>query len=146
MATAPPSYSALPTPPDTNDPLNFDTRADAFLAALPAFQTETNALAANAYANASDANTQASAAAASAATAVTNAATAASNAGATIWVSGTTYSVGDARYSPINLRVYRRKVGGAGTTDPSLDPTNWMPAIPDPTGSNVFLALNFGGL
>lgn len=46
-------------------------------------------------------------------------------AGAIVWVSGTTYAVGDARYSPINMQTYRRKVAGAGTTDPSLDLTNW---------------------
>lgn len=33
----------LPTPPSTSDPTNFNTRADAFLGALPAFVTEANA-------------------------------------------------------------------------------------------------------
>lgn len=35
----------LPTPPSTSDPANFNTRADAFLGALPAFVTEANAYA-----------------------------------------------------------------------------------------------------
>lgn len=41
------------------------------------------------------------------------------------WVSGTTYTAGQVRYSPIDFFSYRRKTNGAGTTDPSLDPTNW---------------------
>ena len=36
--------TALPTPPSTDDPTNFDSRADTFLAALPTFVTEANAL------------------------------------------------------------------------------------------------------
>lgn len=50
-------------------------------------------------------------------------------AGAVAWVSGTTYAVGDARYSPINMQTYRRVISGAGTTDPSLDTTNWTLAL-----------------
>lgn len=42
-----------------------------------------------------------------------------------VWVSGTTYAAGDIRYSPLDFYSYRRKANGAGTTDPSLDPTNW---------------------
>lgn len=52
MATAPPAVTPLPTPPSTSDPANFDTRADAFLGALPTFQTETDAVAENVYDNA----------------------------------------------------------------------------------------------
>ncbi|MBY0498907.1 MAG: hypothetical protein K2Q14_07035 [Gammaproteobacteria bacterium] len=43
----------------------------------------------------------------------------------TAWVSGTTYTAGQVRYSPIDSLMYRRKTNGAGTTDPSLDTTNW---------------------
>lgn len=39
------SITALPTPPTREDPSNFAQRADAFLAALPGFATEANALA-----------------------------------------------------------------------------------------------------
>ena len=46
-------------------------------------------------------------------------------AGAAKWVSGTTYAEGDVRWSPISYLSYRRKVAGAGTTDPASDPTNW---------------------
>jgi len=36
--------SPLPIPPSKADPVNFSTRADAFLGALPTFQAEANAL------------------------------------------------------------------------------------------------------
>lgn len=130
--TPPPSVTALPTPPSTASPSNFDARADAFLGALPVYQTEQNALAANVYANALEAAASATAAQASkeaAQTSESNAAAsmaaAAASAGAALWVSGTSYSVGDVRWSPANGRVYRRIVAGAGSTDPSGDGTNW---------------------
>ena len=130
--TTPPTISALPTPPSTSDPATFDTRADAFMAALPTHTTETNAASANVYANAVDAASSASAAASSANAASSSAATAVSAAGATLWVSGTTYAIGDVRYSPANQKIYRRKTAGAGTTDPSADSTNWGVVSTDP--------------
>lgn len=130
--TTPPTISALPTPPSTSDPATFDTRADAFMAALPTHTTETNAASANVYANAVDAASSASAAASSANAASSSAATAVSAAGATLWISGTTYAIGDVRYSPANQRIYRRKTAGAGTTDPSADSTNWGVVSTDP--------------
>lgn len=39
------TITALPTPPTRQDPINFADRADEFLAALPTFATETNAVA-----------------------------------------------------------------------------------------------------
>jgi len=44
--------AALPTPPNSGDPANFDTRADTFLSSLPTFQTQTNQLATDTYNNA----------------------------------------------------------------------------------------------
>lgn len=44
---------------------------------------------------------------------------------AQLWQSGQTYAQGDAVISPIDLQTYRRKSAGGGTTDPSLDSTNW---------------------
>ena len=96
--------TALPTPPQRSDPTNFATRADAFMSALPTFATEATALEATVLAQASTVQAIASAVA---------------------WVSGTTYAIGDARWSPITLQTYRRITAGAGTTDPSLDGTNW---------------------
>ena len=117
--------TALPTPPTRSDPLNFSTRADAFLSAIPTFATEANALQVdvnNKQATASAAATSASDSQTAAAASKT-AAEAASN--ATAWVSGTTYAVGNVRYSPTDFMSYRRKTAGAGTTDPVSDTTNW---------------------
>lgn len=111
--------SALPTPPSRQDPANFNDRADTFLAALPLFQSEANTLQTDVNAKQVQANTSAVNAAASELAA-------ANTAGATIWVSGTTYAIGANRFSPINYLTYRRKTAGAGTTDPSLDATNWQ--------------------
>jgi len=111
--------SALPTPPSRQDPTNFNDRADAFLGALPQFQSEANTLQ-------TDVNAKQLAADYSATLAAASELAAANTAGATIWVSGTTYAVGVNRFSPINFLTYRRKTAGAGTTDPSLDATNWQ--------------------
>ena len=126
------TISALPTPPSRSDPANFAARGDAFLGALPTFVTETNAVAsevntnaANAETSAATATTKASQAAASAAAALQSVADAAAVAGATQWVSGTTYAIGNVVWSPLSYLNYRRKTAGAGTTDPSLDSTNW---------------------
>lgn len=118
MPTLPPSVTTLPTPPSRSDPANFPTRGDAFLAALPTFQSDTNAVGANVYANAVEA-------AASATSAASSAAVAAASAGAPVWVSGTTYAIGAVVYSPVSYLIYRRRTAGAGTTDPSADSTNW---------------------
>lgn len=105
------TITALPTPPSRDDPANFASQADTFLAALPTFATEANALA-------SDVNTDA-------ANAASSAAAAAAASGASKWVSGTTYAEGNLVWSPANYYIYRRKSAGAGTTDPSSDSTNW---------------------
>ena len=99
--------TALPEPPSRNSPSTFADVGDAFLAALPTFGTEANTLRDTVVA------------------AEANCIAAAAGAGATLWVSGTTYAAGNARYSPIDYQTYRRKTAGAGTTDPSLDSTNW---------------------
>lgn len=123
----------LPTPaPTRTDPNNFPARGDALVAALPAFVTQTNAVATEMETNraltqtgATTATAQATAAAVSATAAQQSAVVAASAAGSAIWVSATTYAVGAVVYSPLTLLTYRRRTAGAGTTDPSLDPTNW---------------------
>lgn len=109
----------LPTPPTRSDPVSFNSRADAFLTALPAFATEANALLL-------DVNSKQTAAATSAANALASELAAAASSTATAWVSGTTYAIGNVRFSPITYLSYRRKTAGAGTTDPSADSTNWQ--------------------
>jgi hypothetical protein len=137
MPTPPPPITALPLAPSRDDSVNFSARADAFVAALPPFGTEANALASNVYSNALEAEVDATAAAASEATAgsfagqsAASALLAAQNTAAPLWVSGTTYAIGAVVYSPLDAAIYRRKTAGAGTTDPSLDSTNWAPAGP----------------
>ena len=112
------TITPLPTPPSRDDPTNFRTRGDAFLGALPTFGSEANALAGEVNANATAAASSATAAAASATEA-------ASVSGVALWVSGTTYAAGVCVWSPADYQTYRRKSGGAGTTDPSADSTNW---------------------
>ena len=118
----------LPTPPSRNDPTNFATRADAFLGALPTFQTEANALEVAVDADAVAAAASAASAASSLTAAQAAAAGAAASANVTKWVSGTTYTEGAVVWSPINFLSYRRRTTGGGTTDPSADSTNWAQA------------------
>ena len=127
----------LPLPvPSRTDPTNFSVRADNFLGELPDFATQVNALATELTAlgntvetNKNTAVTAANNAQASAFAATGSANNAATSSGAALWVSGTTYSLGALVYSPITGRTYRRKIAGAGTTDPSADATNWIPIV-----------------
>jgi len=131
-----PPISALPSPPSRQDPANFADEADAFLGALPTFQSETNTAGTYIEGKASEAETSATNAATSATGAATsatnsaNSATAAANsaasAGGVLWVSGTSYAVGYVVYSPITFTNYRCIQATSGTTDPSLDETNWV--------------------
>lgn len=45
--------------------------------------------------------------------------------GAAAWVSGRTYQKSEGAISQVNFQTYRRRVTGAGTTDPANDSTNW---------------------
>lgn len=131
-----PPISALPSPPSRQDPANFADEADAFLGALPTFQTETNTAGTYIEGKAAEAETSATNAATSATGAATsatnsaNSATAAANsaasAGGVLWVSGTSYAVGYVVYSPITFTNYRCIQATSGTTDPSLDEVNWV--------------------
>lgn len=106
------AITPLPPAPLLSDSTStFNSKAFVFVDSLSTFVTETNDLAIQV---SDDAQTAEAAAAAAVATT-----------SATQWVSGTTYSLGAVVWSPANYLLYRRKVAGAGTTDPSLDPTNW---------------------
>lgn len=105
--------TALPSPPSRQDPTNFNDRADAFLGALPQFQSEANALESNV-----NDREQSTVAASNTALAIVN---------ITKWASGTTYANGAVVWSPINGLAYRRiTTSGSGTTDPSSDTTNYV--------------------
>lgn len=119
-----PPISALPASPSRQDPANFATEADAFLGALPTFQTQVNAAGTYIDGVGTAADADATSAAASAASAAASAAAAAQV--ASVWVSGGSYTAGNVRYSPINFLTYRAKTTHSGiTTDPSLDATRW---------------------
>lgn len=128
MPTSPTTPTPAPTPPDRADRATFSARATASFthlkdSAIP----QLAALATNAFDNATEAVNSATIALGAVATS-----------GAVLWVSGTTYAIGNLVYSPANFANYRRKTSGAGTTDPSLDATNWAATyVP---GSLVLLA------
>lgn len=67
----------------------------------------------------------------SASAAASSANAAAASAGGQLWVSGTTYGVGALVFSSVTGRNYRRLIAGEGTTDPSIDSTNWMATLLD---------------
>lgn len=121
-----PPISTLPTPPSRQDPANFATEADAFLGALPTFQSQVNAAGTYIDGIGAAVDVDAAAAAASALTAQAAATTAVNAANAQAWVSGTTYAAGAVVYSPITYQTYRCILGTSGTTDPSVDTTHWV--------------------
>lgn len=119
------TVTALPTPPTRADAINFATRADEFLAALPTFGDELNTVAGEVNTNAANALAAYNNAAASAAAALASETAATYVASAALWVSGTSYTIGQCTFSPTDYQTYRRKTNGAGTTDPVSDSTNW---------------------
>jgi hypothetical protein len=115
------TITALPAAPNrsTDNASTYVTKADAMMAALPTFVTETNTVA-------GEVNTNATSAAANAIIADASATAAASSVNAAAWVSGNTYTTGQCVYSPIDYQTYRHITASSSlTTDPSLDTTNW---------------------
>ena len=109
MPTSPPALTPAPASPDRSDSATFSARAIALDDWTKNFHVPELQIAINAaYNNAVEA------------------AVSATTAGAVPWVSGTIYAIGNVRTSPLNALPYRRKTTGAGTTDPSLDGTNWV--------------------
>lgn len=118
MPTSPPTITAPPSAPSRTSPSTFATLADAWVAWLESEASDIGTAATDTYNNAVEAAASATAAQAAAA-----------SVDAALWVSGTTYAIGDIRKSPITYFAYRRLTSGAGTTDPSADPTNWALAV-----------------
>lgn len=141
--TQPPVIDPVPTPaPQRGDPITFSDRVDAFIRWLTAAVLQFTLLAQNVYNNAVDAFNSASSAANSATSAATQAANAESVVGIPAWVSGTTYAKNATAISQVNFQSYRRKVAGAGTTDPANDTTNWRIIA---NGSNTFVPVPMAG-
>lgn len=149
-----PPITTLPSPPSRQDPTNFADEADAFLGALPTFQSEANALGSYLDGVGAEVDTDATAAAASASAAATsetnaaNSATAAANSAASVasaWVSGASYSVGTLVYSTLDYKTYRAITTHSGeTTDPSSDTTNWVAMGGISTGKSIAMSIVFG--
>jgi len=90
---APTPIDALPTPPSTSDPTNFDSRADAYVLAQVTFRLQANNLATNVYNNALEAEAAATTATTKAAEALASA-NSAVNAPGTSATSTTSLAVG----------------------------------------------------
>jgi hypothetical protein len=114
----PPTQVPPPTPPQSTDPLNFDARADAFVAWFPTAWQYLTSLVSWITARANDISGWADTASAAAAAAF-------ATANASMWASGATYAVGVNVIDPVDMLTYRRKTAGAGTTRPGEDATNW---------------------
>lgn len=130
--------SSLPIPPTRQDPTNFADRADTFLAALPTFATEANALQ-------TDVNAKQAAAAVSETNAQAAATAAQASAGVTLWNAGTTYTQGQTVYSPTTFYTYRRKLAGQTATDPASDSTNWSQVTGTGNTNSESSVVNFTG-
>jgi hypothetical protein len=115
-----PVITALPAAPTRGeDPATFAAKANTFVAALPAYGTESNALGAFIEDEADAAEASRIAAEAAEIIAVASAAAAQAASNATEWISGQAYVEGDVVWSPINYLSYRANTNTSGTTDPS---------------------------
>ena len=119
--------TALPPAPDPaiHPRTEFAQVAATSVLAQRALPGELNTFADQANALAVDLTAKSTAATSAAQLAAAAADTASATANVPAWVSGTTYAQNVAVSSRVNQQTYRRRVAGAGTTDPANDPTNW---------------------
>lgn len=110
----PTQITALPTPPSTNDPANFNTRADAFLGQMPTFVTQANALATEVYGLAVQVTADKGSAAASAATATSKATQAADQVG--LAAAQVTLAAGQVSLATTQAGIATTKAGEAAAT------------------------------
>lgn len=153
IATIIPSLTS--NPPSRANPAAFPTDGDSFLNDLAGIVSAQNTAASELTAWNSEIETfknQSAASKTNAESSKNTALTQARNAAASqvsLWVSGTTYAVNQMVYSNADGRQYKRILAGAGTTDPSSDPTNWEPLgweyITNYPDIRPTLDLNFAG-
>lgn len=120
------AISPLPTPPSREDPANFATRADAFLGALPTFQSEANALQTDVNSKQTTASTAATTATTQAGIATTQAGIATTQAGiAQAQVALATTQAGIATTQAANAAasfdLFDDRMLGAKANDPTVD-------------------------
>lgn len=128
MATPVPAMTDIPSFPALSDRADgtYNTKAYAFGTHMAdTFNGEFVAVAQSAQQNATEANVKAAAAELAALNAAASLQAAISASGVGAWVSGQTYPLNTCAISQINFQTYRRRVAGAGTTDPANDSTNW---------------------
>lgn len=125
----------------------FSSTAAANVLGIVSMTTELNTWAGQVNTVSGEVSTNATNAAASAVSAAAAQAAAEAASSATVWISGTSYIIGNVRWSPLNYLSYRRTTNGAGTTDPSLDTTNWAALTATaPAGAYQITYLLYGGL
>jgi hypothetical protein len=113
------AISPLPTPPSREDPTNFATRADAFLGALPTFQSEANALQVDVNTRQTTASTAATTATTQAGIATTQAGIATTQAGIATTQAG--ISTASATSASASWDLFDDRMLGAKASDPTLD-------------------------
>lgn len=129
MAVQPvPPLTDVPAFPALSDRAagTYNSRAYAFGTHLAdVFNGELAAVAGSVVQNATLAETKAAAAELAAQTAAGSMQAAIAATGVAAWVSGQAYQLNTCVISQINFQTYRRRVAGAGTTDPANDSANW---------------------
>ena len=126
MPTPVPPLTDAPAVPDRTDRINFVTQSFNFDTWRKNLSVPELRLAlANVFANATEVFNNAIAVAANAVSAAASASAAATSAGAAPWNAATAYTINVKVTSPINGRIYFRRVAGTTPTDPSADATNW---------------------
>ncbi|MDY0962107.1 MULTISPECIES: hypothetical protein [Massilia] len=140
----------LPPAPDPaiDSPSEFSQKAANSVLAQRALPGELNNFAIQANAVAADVSAKSITASSAAQLATAAASDVVKLAGVNAWVSGATYQKNAAVISQLNFQTYRRRVAGAGTTDPANDSTNWTMLtgdgafVPQPVAaSSINLAL-----
>jgi hypothetical protein len=113
------AISPLPTPPSREDPSNFATRADAFLGALPTFQSEANALQTDVNTRQTTASTAATTATTQAGIATAQAVIATTQAGIATTQAG--ISTSSASSASASWDLFDDRMLGAKANDPTVD-------------------------
>ncbi|HWT52346.1 MAG TPA: hypothetical protein VN113_09225, partial [Caulobacter sp.] len=127
--------TALPTPPSTNDPANFNTRADAFLGQMPTFVTQANALAGEVNNNTQAAAASVTAAANKVVEATGKASEAAASAASALNAPGTNGTSATLLTIATGIQTFTTQTGKAWIAGQgfflasSVNPTNWMSGV-----------------